>query len=26
MEPIVKHLDDPYAQAQYVYTLIQEKE
>jgi hypothetical protein len=26
MEPIVQHLDDPYAQAQYVYTLIKEKE
>ena len=26
MEPIVQHLDDPYAQAQYVYTLIKTKE
>jgi hypothetical protein len=26
MEPIMRRLDDPYAQAQYVYTLIKEKE
>jgi len=26
MEPIVQHLNDPYAQAQYVYALIKEKE
>lgn len=26
MEPIVQHLDDPYAQAQYIYTLIKTKE
>jgi hypothetical protein len=26
MEPIVQHSDDPYAQAQYIYSLIKEKE